>query len=305
MKKVANLLSAPLLRAGFRIERSLIGAVMKKHFLFSFIITAALFFAAANVFAQKDSNPQTGNSDAAITIPKIVQINEFSIKELLKPKDKPLLINFWATWCIPCREEFPDLVDIDKEFTGKIDFITITLDDPAEIERDVKKFLTEMKATMPTYLLYTPDESEVIGSISKDWAGGLPFTVLYDEAGKLVMFKQGKIKHDVVTTEIRKLLATSKSTAIFERANKVPSPEESYQRGIADARKDIENKIYVVQTYGLSTVEDGLYRRKLTKTFKIEFRGFGCTVTNNEIEYVRGYNEISKPEIEKTLGLKL
>lgn len=278
---------------------------MNKRLLLSFIIIAAIFFAATNVFAQKDSNPQNGNSDAAITIPKVVQINEISINELLKPKGKPLLINFWATWCIPCREEFPDLVEIDSEFRGKIDFITITLDDPAEIERDVKKFLTEMKATMPTYLLYTPDESEVIGSISKDWAGGLPFTVLYDESGELVMFKQGKIKHDVVTMEIRKLLATSKLAAILKRANEVPSQEESHQRGIADARNDIQNKVYVVQTYGLSTNEEGVYRRKITKTFKIEFRGFGCTVTDNEIEYVRGYNEISKPEIEKKFGLKL
>ncbi len=149
-------------------------------------------------FAQTvDKTPKTA------AIPKVTQINETNIAEILKPNGKPLLVNFWATWCVPCREEFPDLVEIDKEFKGKINVITISLDDPAEINRDVPKFLIEMNATMPTYLLYTNKESEVISSISKDWQGGLPFSVLYNGKGEIVHTKQGKIKPEIVKAKIQ------------------------------------------------------------------------------------------------------
>ncbi|NNE98855.1 MAG: TlpA family protein disulfide reductase [Pyrinomonadaceae bacterium] len=166
---------------------------------------------AFGIFAQKPaSKPE--NTSLRSTTPKIVQIDELSIIELLKPNKKPLLVNFWATWCIPCREEFPDLVELDKEYKEKIDFITISLDDLAEIDRDVPKFLNEMKATMPAYLLRTNDENAVIGSISKDWQGGLPFTILYSEIGEVIHTRQGKIKPDIVKAKIDRLTARDHRT---------------------------------------------------------------------------------------------
>src|SRR5687768_16627705 len=86
---------------------------------------------------------------------KVKQIDIVGLKKLIKPAGRPLLINFWATWCPPCVEEFPDLVKIDSDYRGKLDVITVSLDDLAEIEISVPRFLAEMKAEMPAYLLYT------------------------------------------------------------------------------------------------------------------------------------------------------
>src|SRR4051812_22516591 len=55
----------------------------------------------------------------------VTQIDDARLKTLLRANNKPLLVNFWATWCDPCREEFPDLVKIDADYKGKIDFITV------------------------------------------------------------------------------------------------------------------------------------------------------------------------------------
>src|SRR3954453_10991079 len=90
--------------------------------------------------------------------PKATQIDIPALKRLVRPNGKPLLVNFWATWCDPCREEYPDLVKIDQEYRGKIDFITISLDDVADKDTAVPKFLTDMKAEMPSYLLVTDNE---------------------------------------------------------------------------------------------------------------------------------------------------
>ncbi|MDQ3633043.1 MAG: redoxin family protein [Acidobacteriota bacterium] len=188
-----------------------------KTFVF-FATFAVIFFANANLFAQKTKNPpkaKTSKSAVVSQIPKVTQIDEIKIKSLLKPNGKPLLVNFWATWCVPCREEFPELVEIDKEYKDKIDFITISLDDLAEINRDVPKFLVEMKATMSAYLLKTTDENAVISSISKDWAGGLPFSILYNKDGEIVHFKQGKIKPEIVKAEIDKIIVKDESSQNF------------------------------------------------------------------------------------------
>lgn len=139
--------------------------------------------------------------------PKVTQIDDIALAKLIKPNVKPLLINFWATWCDPCREEFPELVQIDAKYKGKIDFITISLDDLEDIAVGVPNFLIEMKAEMPAYLLKTKDEGAAIAMIAPDWQGGLPFTVLFDRSGKTTYFRQGKVKIDVVSEAIDKAVA--------------------------------------------------------------------------------------------------
>ena len=138
---------------------------------------------------------------------KVKKIDRAELEKLIKPSGKPLLINFWATWCDPCRDEFPDLVKIDADYRGKIDFITISLDDLADIDTFVPKFLAEVKATMPAYLLKTDDETAAIKMVSSDWAGNLPMTILFDASGKTAYQRNGKIRHANLVAEIDKVLA--------------------------------------------------------------------------------------------------
>lgn len=143
---------------------------------------------------------------------KVTQIDRIALENLLKrdaANNKPLLVNFWATWCDPCREEFPDLVKIDAEYKGKIDFITVSLDDLAEINRDVPKFLLSMRAPMPAYLLKTADEEAAIAAVSKEWKGGLPFTILIDKTGAIVYSRQGKVELEKLRGELDKFTKTA------------------------------------------------------------------------------------------------
>jgi len=144
--------------------------------------------------------------------PRVAQVDDTKLKQLLRPQSgKPLLVNFWATWCDPCREEFPELVRIDADYKGKIDFITVTLDELSDINTAVPKFLGEMKAQMPTYLLVSEDESALITSVAKDWTGGMPFTILYNEKGEIAYFRQGKIVTATLRSELDKLLPPAKA----------------------------------------------------------------------------------------------
>ncbi|HKP70905.1 MAG TPA: TlpA disulfide reductase family protein [Pyrinomonadaceae bacterium] len=145
----------------------------------------------------------------ATTKPLVVtQLNIAGLKKAITPNGKPLLVNFWATWCDPCREEFPDLVKLDGEYKGKIDFITISLDDLVEINRDVPKFLVDMRADMPAFLLKAEDDDAAIALVSKNFVGALPFTILYKPDGTESYFRQGKVKMETVRAELDKLLTT-------------------------------------------------------------------------------------------------
>src|ERR1044071_7970099 len=97
-------------------------------------------------------------------LPVVSAIDTEALKGLIThQRQRPLLVNFWATFCDPCREEFPDLVKIDKENRPQsLEFVTVSLDDVTDIKTEVPKFLDEMKAKMPAYLLDASDPEPAI-----------------------------------------------------------------------------------------------------------------------------------------------
>ena len=153
--------------------------------------------------------PAQSSAGAAATA-DIREINLDGLKKILQrdPKDnRPLLINFWATWCEPCREEFPDLVKLDGDYRNKgLNFIAISLDDVTDIKTEVPKFLNEMKATMPVALLNINDPDPAIKLVDANWDGLLPATFLYDKDGKVIFKHFGKINPDELRATIDKEL---------------------------------------------------------------------------------------------------
>jgi thiol-disulfide isomerase/thioredoxin len=127
---------------------------------------------------------------------------------LKRDGNRPLLVNFWATWCDLCREEFPDLVKIDNVYRSKgLDFIAITLDDLADINTAVPKFLRLVKARMPVYLLNVPDPDPAIHLVDAGWSGALPATFLYNNKGEVVYKQLGRIKPDELRAAIEKVMS--------------------------------------------------------------------------------------------------
>lgn len=144
-------------------------------------------------------------------MPIVTKVDGAALKTATAPKGRPILVNFWATFCDPCRDEFPDLVKIAADYKGRVDVVTVSLDDPELIDTEVPKFLLSMGAQMPAYLLSTPDEDRLIESISKEWGGGLPFTAVYDSNGKMSYQKLGKFRPPVVREVLDRMLAESSS----------------------------------------------------------------------------------------------
>jgi len=116
-------------------------------------------------------------------------------------------VNFWATWCVPCRDEFPDLVKIDKEFRPQsLDFFTVSLDELTDIKTSVPGFLSQMKATMPAYLLDAKDPEPAINAVDPRWQGDLPATFLYNAKREVIYKHIGRVNTVELREAIEKLV---------------------------------------------------------------------------------------------------
>jgi thiol-disulfide isomerase/thioredoxin len=161
---------------------------------------------------QQASSQDASKPLKAAALPVVEELDGEALKKLLQ-RDRsaagagPLLVNFWATWCEPCREEFPDLVRLDTEFRPRgLEFITVSLDDVADIKTSVPQYLHTMRASMPAYLLNVPDPNEIILSVDPAWSGAMPATFLYDARGRLVYKHLGRIKTEELRAVIEKAL---------------------------------------------------------------------------------------------------
>src|SRR6476620_9063154 len=106
------------------------------------IIPITLFVLLVSLAAP--AQKRKGPAENTTKPPTVVSpIDTEALKNLLtQQREKPLLVNFWATFCDPCRDEFPDLVKINKDYRPRsLDFVTVSLDDMDQITTDVPKFL--------------------------------------------------------------------------------------------------------------------------------------------------------------------
>jgi thiol-disulfide isomerase/thioredoxin len=119
------------------------------------------------------------------------------LDEIRKPGASAVLVNVWASWCSPCREEFPDLLHVARELAPKgLRTVLVSVDFPGS-EDDTTKFLSSEGVDFPTYIRTGNDEAFVNG-LERQWSGAIPATFLYDSTGKLVRFWEGKASYPVI-----------------------------------------------------------------------------------------------------------
>ncbi len=122
-------------------------------------------------------------------------------------KGKVVLINFWATWCKPCVEEFPDIVKINNSFKEK-DFklVMVSLDFSEDLDSKTTNFLKKMKVDFLTYYNGFAKDDDLINYMDKNWNGGIPGTFIFDKEGKLTKTFIGKTSYEEFEKSIEDLL---------------------------------------------------------------------------------------------------
>jgi thiol-disulfide isomerase/thioredoxin len=127
-----------------------------------------------------------------------------------KKNKQPLLINFWATWCGPCRYEFPELVKIDAEYRPRgLDFAIVSLDNIGSKDMLVAGFLNSYRSTMRSFLFDSKARGGINGAlrqIAPQTRGGLPLTLLFNAKGKLVYQKDGVIDAKILRAKLETVM---------------------------------------------------------------------------------------------------
>lgn len=110
-------------------------------------------------------------------------------QSLARWQGRPLVVNFWATWCAPCVKEMPDLDRLSKEF-APIGFLGIGIDSP----ENIAQFLQKVPVSYPLLEARAEglDLMRDLGNVS----GGLPFTVIMSADGKILRSISGQIDPD-------------------------------------------------------------------------------------------------------------
>jgi thiol-disulfide isomerase/thioredoxin len=139
--------------------------------------------------------------------PQIKIINVTDLSELINEnKDRVLLINVWATWCVPCREEFPDLVKISESYSNKVRVVGISVDDSEVLDSKVIPFLKNQKAEFENYLLKVIEPEDFINLLSKEWSGAIPATFIFDKKGNQKEKLIGKQSYELFEQAVKEVI---------------------------------------------------------------------------------------------------
>ena len=117
-------------------------------------------------------------------------------------KGKPIVLNFWATWCGPCRAEIPSLVELQKQYGDEgqdVVILGISVDDPVE---KLKPYASQMKMNYP--VLVGNGRDDVQDAFGPLW--GIPVTVFIDREGRIAKKHSGIASKEQFEQEIKALL---------------------------------------------------------------------------------------------------
>lgn len=118
---------------------------------------------------------------------------------------KPLVVNFWATWCPPCKAEMPYFDELYKEYGDRVDFMMVNITDgQRDTTASVKAFIGSNKYSFPVYC-----DSEMSAAMAYG-VNSIPMTLFIDSEGELINYKVGAISESALESMLLKMTEEAK-----------------------------------------------------------------------------------------------
>ena len=159
------------------------------------------FLAGASALAA----PQTGKT-AAPRDPEVIDSQGYQ-KLVQQYKGRPLLVNFWATWCEPCRDEYPLLNELAKQYAPQgLKVVGLNMDQDGDLIL-MRRFIARYKPIFPNYRRNPTEAEEPFRlAVLPGWTGSLPISIFYGKDGRQVENFVGEKNREAYERVIRSLL---------------------------------------------------------------------------------------------------
>ena len=162
------------------------------------IVFAGLVLVAGVALAVAQTNPSKD--------PPKIDLQGYE-KILGQHKGQPLLVTFWATWCEPCRDEYPMLNELAKQYAPQgLKVVGISMDQDGDLIL-MRRFLARYKPVFPNYRKTKGEEAAFSNAVMPGWNGSLPASFFYAKDGQQIGHLVGASDHDTYDAAIRTLLS--------------------------------------------------------------------------------------------------
>lgn len=172
---------------------------MKKNGLYALPLLAAL--AAGSWLAHTRYAPQTPDAPAVSALWSLSFPDPTGQPQSLAQwRGQIVVLNFWASWCAPCREEMPDFVELRAQHHAQgVEFIGIAVDNP----NNVAEFLQKQPVNYP--ILIGEGAAHSLARQLGNPSGALPYTIVLDRKGNIAMTYLGRLPAGTLTATLNKL----------------------------------------------------------------------------------------------------
>jgi thiol-disulfide isomerase/thioredoxin len=128
------------------------------------------------------------------------------MEEVRRPGASAVLVNVWATWCVPCREEFPDLLRLRRAYADRGLRLVLVSADLSDGADEARAFLAAQGVDFPSFHKDEDDQAFIDG-LSATWSGALPASFLFDGSGTLRESWEAKASYETLESKIGPLVA--------------------------------------------------------------------------------------------------
>jgi thiol-disulfide isomerase/thioredoxin len=165
------------------------------------------------------SEPVTNAAATTRTHPALPEIQDASADEVLaavrEPGARVVVVNVWATWCAPCRQEFPDLMKLNERYQDRGMRLVLVSADFNDQMSDARRFLAQQGVEFLSYHK-TGDDMKFIDALSPKWTGALPATLVYDSHGVLKHFWEGRATFETMESNMLDVLSGQQASRTKE-----------------------------------------------------------------------------------------
>lgn len=147
----------------------------------------------------------------SVTIVSAQEVKKVKITDVAKiiaESKTPLIVNIWATWCVPCVEELPHFIKEAKEHKDSVQLLLVSLDFKESFPDGITKFMNKRKLNASTLWLDETNADYFCPLIDAKWSGAIPATLFINNKTGYRKFVEEQVSHDDLKKEIMALLGS-------------------------------------------------------------------------------------------------